>query len=57
MKGRYKVHKFYIRMTKDQHKLEEFLNGLKGEIVAIIPNATGAYATGVDFLFIVERVS
>jgi len=45
-------------MTTDQFKLEEFLNSLKGEIVAIFPNVTSTqlqYAS-VDFLFIVEKL-
>jgi hypothetical protein len=43
-------------MTRDQSKLEQFLNNLKGEIVAIIPNVTPVPATFVDFLLIVEKV-
>ena len=31
MKTRYKVHKFDIRMTTDERKLEQFLNSLEGE--------------------------
>jgi hypothetical protein len=47
-------------MTKDQRKLEQFLNSLDGEVVAIIPSVTpkftvrGAGAT-VNFLLIVEK--
>ena len=53
---KYRVHRFEIRMTADQRKLEQFLNGLEGEIVAIISNITvGAmWAHRVDFLLIVE---
>ena len=60
MKMRYRVHRFDIDMTKDQRKLEQFLNSLEGEIVAIIPSVNpkytvrGATAT-VDFLLIVEK--
>ena len=57
MTGKYKVHRFDIRMTEDQNKLEEFLNNLKGEIIAIIPNVTsslGNYAA-VNFLLIIEK--
>ena len=57
----YKVHRFDIRMTTDQDKLENFLNTLKGEVVAIIPNVKPTFrpmgATAeVDFLFIVEKL-
>jgi len=55
----FKVHRFNIRMTKDQDKLEQFLNSLKGEIVTIIPNVTpGPFLVPyVNFLMIVEKVS
>jgi hypothetical protein len=53
---KYRVHRFNIRMTVDQTKLEQFLNSLEGEVVAIIPNVTPFPATFVDFLLIVEKV-
>lgn len=52
----YRVHRFDIRMTADQIKLEQFLNNLDGEVVAIIPNVTPVPATFVNFLLIVEKV-
>jgi hypothetical protein len=52
----YRVYRFDIKMTRDQNRLEQFLNGLKGEIVAIIPNVTPVPATYVDFLLIVEKL-
>lgn len=56
MKMRYKVHRFDIRMTRDQGRLEQFLNGLEGEVVTIIPNITPVPSTHVDFLLIVEKL-
>ena len=58
---KYSVHRFDINMTKDQSRLEQFLNKLEGEVVAIIPNIRPKFmlmgATAVlDFLFIVEKV-
>jgi hypothetical protein len=55
---KYRVHRFDIRMSADQAKLEQFLNGLQGEVVAIIPNVTVwiFWAHRVDFLLIVEKV-
>jgi len=35
---KYRVHRFDINMTKDQNKLEKFLNELEGEVVSIFPN-------------------
>ena len=54
---KYRVHRFGIRMTEDQVKLEQFLNNLDGEVVAIIPNVTPVPATFVNFLLIVEKVA
>ena len=58
----YKVHRLEINMEKDAANLETFLNGLAGEVVAIIPNikkttlAQIYVATRkIDFLLIVER--
>jgi hypothetical protein len=60
MSTKYRVHRFDLRMTADQSKLEQFLNSLEGEIVAIIPNVTVTpftWASKVDFLLIVEKVA
>jgi len=54
---KYKVHRFDMRMTRDQNKLEAFLDGLEGEVVAIIPNVVPVPATYVDFLLIVEKMT
>ena len=58
MPAKYRVHHYDIRMTTDQSKLEQFLNSLEGEIVAIIPNVGISFfwAHRVDFLLIVEKV-
>ena len=58
---KYEIHKFDIDMEKDQDKLKQFLNNLKGEVVAIIPNVKPTFkpmgATAkVDFLLIIEKI-
>jgi hypothetical protein len=53
---KYRVHRFNIKMSADQSKLEQFLNSLEGEVVAIVPNVTAFPAASVDFLLIVEKV-
>ncbi len=55
---KYRVHRFDISMTKDQSKLEQFLNNLDGEVMEIIPNVTMGpfWFHRVDFLLIVEKV-
>lgn len=47
-------------MNKDQARLEQYLNGIEGEIVSIIPNVKPTFlpmgATAkVDFLYIVVK--
>lgn len=59
-KTKYKVHRFDLKMDKDQDKLELFLNSLEGEVVSIIPNVKPTFqlmgATAkVNFLLIVEK--
>jgi hypothetical protein len=59
MPAKYRVHQFELKMTEDQSKLEQFLNSLEGEIVAIIPNVTVTpiiLTSRVDFLLIVEKI-
>ena len=58
---KYEIHRFDIDMNKDQDKLKQFLNNLKGEVVAIIPNVKPTFrpmgATAkVDFLLIIEKL-
>jgi len=55
---KYRVHRFDIRMTSDQGKLEQFLNSLEGEVVAIFPNITIGmlWIPRVDFVLIVEKL-
>lgn len=58
---KYRVHRFDLKMSQDQSKLEQFLNNLKGEVVTIIPNVNPTFqlmgATAkVNFLLIVEKV-
>ncbi|HRW09097.1 MAG TPA: hypothetical protein P5121_28525 [Caldilineaceae bacterium] len=54
----YRVHRFDIKMTRDQAKLEQFLNNLEGDVIAIIPNVTIQIfgIPQVDFLLIVEKL-
>ena len=60
MTARYRVHRFDIDMSKDQRKLEQFLNSLEGEVVAVIPSVNpkmtaGGMGAKVNFLLIVEK--
>ena len=58
----YRVHRLEINMERDQVKLEQFLNSLKGEIISIIPNIAKTtifqiygLTRKVNFLLIVEK--
>ena len=57
---KYKVHKIDVKSDNIQEKLEQFLNKLDGEVLAVIPNVKPTFqlmgATAkVDFLLIVEK--
>jgi len=53
----YRVHRLDIRLRSDQSRLEQFLNGLEGDVVAVIPNViTRAFwLTKVDFVLVIEK--
>lgn len=58
---KYQVHRLKVKKETAQEKLEEFLNQLKGEVVAVLPYVAPTFqlmgATAkVDFLLIVEKV-
>ena len=60
---KYKVHRLEFNMKKDPDLLERFLNGLKGEVVSIIPNIANTtlpqiygLTRKIDFLLIVEKI-
>ena len=54
---KYRVHRIELKMTDAQRMLEQFLNSLEGEVIAIVPNVTWFPKTQVDFLLIVEKLS
>lgn len=55
---KYRVHRFDIRMTTDQSKLEQFLNSLQGDVIAVVPNVTikAYWVHVVDFLLVIEKL-
>jgi hypothetical protein len=55
---RYRVHRVEMKMTQDQDRLERFLNGLKGDVVTIVPNVTPAFlgVSRVDFVLVIEKL-
>ena len=60
---KYKTHKLEFNMNTDQHRLDQFLNSLKGEVVSIIPNSKSisllqiyGVTRKIDFLLITEKI-
>ena len=58
---KYRIHRFDLDMTKDQNKLEQFLNSLDGEVISLIPSIDPKFTAGgmgakVSFLLIVEKI-
>jgi hypothetical protein len=58
---KYKVHRLDVTEKFTQALLEEFLNSLNGEIVAVIPNVTPTWTVlgegaSVNFLLIIEKL-
>jgi hypothetical protein len=57
---KYRVHRLEVKSDTMQEKLEEFLNKLEGEVLAVIPNVKPTFqlmgaTSKVDFLLIVEK--
>jgi rhamnose utilization protein RhaD (predicted bifunctional aldolase and dehydrogenase) len=57
----YRVHKLEVKRFSAQERLENFLNKLEGEILAIVPYVTPSFqlmgaTSRVDYLLIVERL-
>ncbi len=59
---KYKVHRFDIDMSKDQSKIEQYLNNLAGEVITIIPSVEPKFTGGgmgakTNFLLIIEKIN
>lgn len=52
---KYRIHRFDCGMSIQQSKLEQALNNLEGDVVAIVPNITGFPMARVSYLLIVEK--
>ncbi len=56
---KYRVHRLEVSKDNMQEKLELLLNGLDGDIVAVMPNVRPfflCYGGKVDFLMVVEKL-
>ncbi len=55
---KYRVHQ--IKIANESAKLEQFLNNLEGEVIAIIPEVRTFflfYGAKVNFLLVVEKIA
>lgn len=52
---KYRVHQFKTGLSVDKATLEQTLNSIDGEIVAIVPNVMQFPFARVNYLLIVER--
>jgi hypothetical protein len=58
---KYQVHQLEVKSKNMKETLEQFINTLRGEVVAVLPNVRPTFqfmgATAkVDFLLIVEKL-
>lgn len=55
---KYKIHRFDLKINRDQGKLEDYLNGLRGEVVSIVPHVTMKFfwIHGIDYLLVIEKI-
>jgi hypothetical protein len=55
---KYRVHRLEVNRDNMQEKLEQFLTGLDGEVVAVMPNVRPFflfYGVQVEYLLVVEK--
>lgn len=55
--SRYRVHRFDTGMSVKQDALEQTLNRLQGDVVAIVPNVMQFPFARVNYLLIIEKTS
>ena len=56
---KYRVHRVEVNKDNMQEKLEQLLDGLDGDVVAVMPNVRPFflfYGVQVDFLMVVEKL-
>lgn len=53
---KYKVHQFKLSMNRDQDKLEQFLNSLKGDVISIVPHVAfkAFWVHVIDYVLVIE---
>lgn len=56
----YRVHRFPVSKEIDATALEQFLNGIEGDVISVIPNIVPKFhlmgaTAGYDYLIIIEK--
>jgi hypothetical protein len=59
-KMKYRVHRIDIKMHRDKDRFEQFLNGLEGEVISIVPNVSPSWTFGgmgarVHYFWVIEK--
>ncbi len=58
----YKVHRIEVNRENMQYQLEQYINGLRGEVISVVPNVKPTFqlmgaTSKVDYLLIVEKLA
>jgi hypothetical protein len=56
---KYKVHRLDVKKDDIREILEDFLNKLDGEVIAVIPNVTQyflMYGAKINYIMVVEKI-
>ena len=54
---KYRIHRFDTGVSVKKEPLEQMLNGIEGEVVAIVPNVIQFPFARINYLLIVEKAS
>jgi hypothetical protein len=53
---RYRVHQLEVAQLRDRYDLEAYLNGLEGEVIAVLPDFLARPELREGLVLIVERI-
>ena len=60
---KYRVHRYEVNLEQDERSLEEFLNGLTGDVISVFPHVRKpslpwiyGLKRSVNFVIVVERL-
>jgi len=60
---KYRVHRLEVNLNRDVNSLEEFLNGLSGTVISVLPHVRKpslawifGFQRSVDFVVVIEKL-